>query len=114
MNRAPFKAKRDASEPSIVDALQKAGATVIRLDDPFDLLVAYSGKLTLIEVKDNATKARKLTDSPAPLSLTNTEEKQRKTIRDLAHHKVHVPVVYTAEQALSAVGIKTTFVRSGA
>ena len=111
MTRAPFKAKRDSTERPIVDALEEAGATVMRMNDPFDLLVAYRGKLTLIEVKKDAATARKLTDGPAPRSLTDTERKQRETISALAHHRVHVPVVYTVDQALAAIGVQTSFVR---
>jgi hypothetical protein len=44
-------AKRDANEPAIVDALQAAGASVYRLDQPVDLLIGFRGKLLIAEVK---------------------------------------------------------------
>ena len=42
---------RDGNEKNIVDVLRQIGATVIRLDQPCDLLVGYRGKNYLIEVK---------------------------------------------------------------
>jgi hypothetical protein len=43
--------KRDANEPEIVEALQAAGASVYRLDQPVDLLIGYRGKCIIAEVK---------------------------------------------------------------
>lgn len=45
--------RRDRNEPSVVDALEAAGATVTRIDaDGFpDLVVGYRGKTWLLEVK---------------------------------------------------------------
>lgn len=43
--------KRDSNEPEIVEALQRAGASVVRLDTPGDLLVGIDGVTYLIEVK---------------------------------------------------------------
>jgi len=42
---------RDGNEKNIVDALRQIGATIIRLDQPCDLLVGYRGRNYLIEVK---------------------------------------------------------------
>ena len=44
-------AKRDMSEPEIVTALQQAGATVVRMDTPCDLLVGFKGQNLLAECK---------------------------------------------------------------
>ena len=53
MKRRAFNNKRDANELSIVNALEKAGAKVWRLDMPWDLLVQVShGKYDLLEVKN--------------------------------------------------------------
>ena len=51
MKRRAFNNKRDAVEVSIVSALEKAGAKVWRLDQPFDLLCNISEALYLIECK---------------------------------------------------------------
>lgn len=42
--------KRDATEPSILRALHRVGADYIRLD-PFDVLVLFRGRLTMLECK---------------------------------------------------------------
>lgn len=44
--------KRDANEPGIVAALEAAGATVVELDKPVDLLVGYGSDTDLLEVKN--------------------------------------------------------------
>ena len=106
--RAPLAAKRDGTESDIVDALMKVGAHVIRLDQPFDLLVAYKGKLTLIEVKDSEYKARPLLDQQPSMALNKTEKTQRAQRQSLHLEAVHVPVVWTPEQALEAIGIRAT------
>lgn len=60
-------AKTDANQPEIVQALRKAGATVHSLaavgDGCPDLLVGYSAKTALMEVKDGSKppSARQLT-----------------------------------------------------
>ena len=57
MSLSRFAKKRDASEPEIVQALRKAGARVWQLDRPFDLLVGFSGRFTVLEVKTGKGKA---------------------------------------------------------
>ncbi len=80
MKRLAYAKKRDANEPEIVDALQKAGCYVHRLDDPVDLLVSKpGGKVFQIEVK---TPKGKLTpaqvdyiaDSHAPVHVVTSPE----------------------------------------
>lgn len=51
MKRRAFNNKRDAVEVGIVSALEKAGAKVWRLDQPFDLLCNVGEVLFLIECK---------------------------------------------------------------
>lgn len=60
-------AKVDRNQSEIVSALRKVGAVVVitsQLKNCFDLLVAYRGKLHIMEVKDGLLppSARKLTD----------------------------------------------------
>lgn len=43
-------AKRDLTEPAIVDALRQVGAQILRLG-PFDLLVLFRGKLFMLDSK---------------------------------------------------------------
>jgi len=46
-------AKRvDANQTQVINALQAAGAQVLVLSKPLDLLVGIAGKLALFEVKD--------------------------------------------------------------
>lgn len=45
------KTTRDSNESEIIDALRKAGAHVVQLDQPVDLLVGFGGKTHLVEVK---------------------------------------------------------------
>ena len=59
MKRRAFSVKRDANEPEIVDALEKVGATVRRMNWA-DLLVGFRGVNYVIEVK---TEKGKLTDN---------------------------------------------------
>jgi len=49
-----FAVKRDANEPEIVHALRSVGAKVWHLNQPFDLLVGFRGRFTVLEIK--ATK----------------------------------------------------------
>ena len=53
MSLLRYAAKRDAAERPIIQALEKAGASVIQLSAPRlpDLLVGMAGKTYLIEVK---------------------------------------------------------------
>jgi len=48
-------AKRDESEKDIVDALRKAGASVVRMDKPVDLLIGFAGATYLAECKTPKT-----------------------------------------------------------
>lgn len=51
----PRRAKRDANEPEIVEVLERAGVSVFRLNQPFDLLLGFRKRLYMAEVK-NGTK----------------------------------------------------------
>ena len=51
MSLRRHNARRDANEPEIVEALQAAGASVYRLDQPTDAVIGYRGKTLLIEIK---------------------------------------------------------------
>jgi hypothetical protein len=44
-------AKRDASEPAIVQELEARGVSVVRLHTPVDLLLGFRGRTYLSEVK---------------------------------------------------------------
>lgn len=46
-----YAKRRDANEPEIIEALEKAGCTVHRLDTPCDLLVGKGARNFLVEVK---------------------------------------------------------------
>lgn len=51
-----YKNKRDENEPEIVDLLKKHGFSVLRVDEPVDLIVGRKGVTYLVEVK-NGPKA---------------------------------------------------------
>jgi len=51
-----YNPSRDENEPGIVAALERAGASVVRLDLPCDLLVGFRGWNLLLEVKLHAGK----------------------------------------------------------
>jgi len=44
----------DANQTQVIEALRAAGALVLVLSQPLDLLVGINGKLALFEVKDGA------------------------------------------------------------
>ena len=69
MRRPPFKAKRDANEPFIVEALEKHGVIVHRMDQPVDLLCRYRGRVFLAEIK--TIKARRRKDQAAQNSFVD-------------------------------------------
>jgi hypothetical protein len=77
-------AKRDANEPEIVAALQAAGASVYRLDQPVDLLIGYRGRCIIAEVKlpksslnDNQQKFFASWRGPTPPILRTVEDAMR-------------------------------------
>lgn len=82
-------AKRDTTEPDIVDALRKVGATVTILSQRgvLDLLVGFRGKFTLLECKSPGGK------------LTEDQDKFIKI-----HSGCPMAVVETPEEALFAIG----------
>ena len=80
--------RRDANEKEIVQALRDAGAYVVRLHMPVDLLVGYRGTNFLIEVKTEKgrfTKSQRLLLSVWPGQAY---------------------VVWTPEEALAVIGIR--------
>ena len=71
-----YAAKRDGNEGAICDALEKAGALVLKLNK-FDLLVRYRGSLFMLDSKmpkGRATKAQQaLIDQGWPLCFVRDE-----------------------------------------
>jgi hypothetical protein len=82
-----YAVRRDVAEPSIVEALEKVGALVYRLDVPADLLVFFRNHWSVIEVK-----ARKRSDQPA---------------QELFRRLTGTRVVNNADQALRLIGAVT-------
>ena len=95
MSLARYAKKRDANEKAIVTALERAGALVLRLDVPCDLLVGLRGVWRLLEVKDGEKppSARLLTGMQAIFA------------QDCQGHKMPFAVVTSPEEALLAVGV---------
>jgi len=87
---ARWAKQRDRSEPSIVAALRRIGATVVLSDHP-DLIVGYRGRTFLIECK---SKGGSLRDS------------QRELLAEWRGGPLEV--VYTVERALALVSDTVT------
>jgi hypothetical protein len=77
-------ARRDATEPEIVRALEQVGADVERLDK-FDLLVWYRGRLFMLDAKSPGGRP--------------TEAQERLTARGWPLRYVETPI-----DALKAIG----------
>lgn len=92
MKRLAHAKKRDLNEPGIVKALERAGATVWRLDDPVDLLVGFRGKNFTLEVKNPTGRNR---DTPAQVRF---REQWRGTLH----------TVRSQREALRAIGAPET------
>lgn len=106
MGRPYFRpAHRDASEPSIIDALRKAGASVwpISGEDVPDLLVGYKGQTWLLECK---TRGREYTDKRNGKTYKR-DGKLSTGQREFQDSWRGGPVrtVYTPEEALYAIGV---------
>jgi hypothetical protein len=82
-------AKRDDNEGPIIRALEAAGAVVVRLAQPCDLLVYYRREVFLLEVKDPAKP-------PSARRLTPAQE--------VYHRRLPITVVLTPEESLRVVG----------
>lgn len=84
-------AKRDASEQSIIDALEAAGCFCFRLNTPVDLLILKGEKWHLMEVKTPGANLRR-----------KDQEAQQAFCK-----AYNVPIVQTPEEALVALGLVT-------
>lgn len=82
-----YAAQRDHNEPSIIQALEAAGAQVEQMKLPCDLLVRFRGRFHVLEVDNPASKYRKR--KPDQLKFLQEWD---------------VPLVQTPEQALRAIG----------
>lgn len=92
-------AKVDENQPKIVEALRKAGAFVVitsQLKNAFDILVAFQGKLFIMEIKDGEKP-------PSARKLTDGEIKCKKGIEGVGciYH-----VVLSIEEALNVINKK--------
>ena len=85
-----YAKKRDANEPLIIETLEGMGASVIKTDLPFDLVVGDRGKAYLAEVKNPDRE----TNGNNPLGLTDG---QKKTLSMWNGNTV--PILETPEQA---------------
>ena len=79
--------KPDANQPEIVAALRSIGAVVFLIGIPLDLLIAFRGKLTLMEVKN-------------PDGENKVSKSQQKTIDILKAVGVRVVVVRSVDEAI--------------
>lgn len=84
-----YAARRDANEGEIVRALEKLGASVLRMH-ACDLLVGFRGRNYLIEVKDGSKP-------PSARPLTPAQVKLR------AGWRGHYRVVTSTDEAVEAV-----------
>ena len=91
---------RDACEKGIIEALRAAGALVVQLDKPLDLLVGFDGAWWLIEVKMPGGR------------LTAGQEKFLTDVAAAGLGAV-TAVVRTATEALQLIGAKDLNVEIG-
>ena len=82
--------KPDANQPEIVQALRDVGAKVWLIGRPLDLLIAFRGKLTLMEIKN-------------PDGEDKVSKSQQVTIDLLESVGVRVPVVRSVDEAIEAL-----------
>ena len=80
----------DTNQAAIVEALRKIGAVVFLIGMPFDLLVGFRGKLTLLEVKN-------------PDGRNIVKESQKLDILRLNLVGVDVRVVRSVDEAIEVV-----------
>lgn len=85
-------AKPDANQGDIINALEKMGAWVDFIVHPVDLLVAFRGKLYLMEIK-NPRGRNKLSDGQSDY----IEEMEKL-------YGITIPVVRNVGDALRAIG----------
>jgi len=83
-------AKRDANEPEIIEALEAAGAEVVQLDKPCDLLVGFEKVTHLMEVKN-------------PDGANRIEKDQAEFFAAWPGSPIHI--VRTPKEALAIVGV---------
>ena len=82
--------KPDANQQKIVQAMRDVGAKVFLIGQPLDLLVAFRGKLTLMEIKN-------------PDGEDKVSKSQQVTIDLLESVGVHVPIVRSVDEAIDAI-----------
>lgn len=85
-----YATKRDAVEPDIIEALEKAGAEVWQLDEPCDLLYRFRGRWGVMECKDPKARPRK------------TQKRQNDFIE-----RTQCPIVRNPQQAIEALTRRT-------
>lgn len=95
-----FGKRRDDNERALIEALQAAGALVVQLDRPLDLLVGYGGAWILLEVKMPGGR------------LTSGQEKFLTDVAAAGMGAV-TAVVRTATEALQLIGAKDLNVEIG-
>ena len=95
MSLPPRRACRiDANQPEIVQALRKAGALVLHVGHPFDVLAGFRGRWVALEIKDPAKP-------PSKRLLTDD---QMEFFRNAAAYQLPATKVESIEDALRAVG----------
>lgn len=93
-----YSAKVDRNQPEIVKALRKAGAAVLitsQLKNAFDILVGYSGKLYLAEIKDGSKP-------PSQRKLTEGEQKCKDLFNSVG---VEYHIITSIDDALKMIKI---------
>ena len=84
-----YAVRRDGNEAEVVSALEAGGVTVIKLDQPVDLLCGYRGRWHLLEVKRPNGKVR---------------ASQWGFVQDCGYRGLPVHIVRSPVEALEAVG----------
>ena len=67
-----WNARRDANSKEVIDALRAAGASVIDVGQPLDLIVGYDGKTVIMEIKNPDSRYGKKGDNANQKSFKET------------------------------------------
>lgn len=105
MPRSYSTGKRDANEGLIVSFYERIGAYVEKQSESasFDLLVIYRGMIIIVEVKDPAKFAKKLTPYEAACNMLTPDQVNMKF--QCERRNVKYWVVWDIETAKESVGI---------
>jgi len=101
-------AKVDKNQPTIVKALRRIGAKVLhchQIKNAFDILVAYQGKLFMIEIKDGMPKKYDHMSKQEKRAYLESKLSpgEKQCMEDFQSAGVTYHIVATIEEAISVI-----------